>query len=269
MIFIDFETTGLPDKATYPIEVLSLTATKVDQDCRPITTVTRYYYHEQPTNLIQTALKINGLTKQRVDELRMEQSSDYPLLYKNDQAFWIEFFNDLEYLVTVATSDQPKQLISINAFNIDFDRQFLPTAVMNESILNCTMREVSFFLGLEVGKRLTLAKSCQVLGIQFDKDQAHGSLYDTQKAIEVWRHVTNSARYRKCNVMYIKKLSVGDDDTYRVLINLEKTNKPMLIEVSGEIGKDISKDPSQYKYAVISIENKLLRICKETFYKLN
>lgn len=41
MIFIDFETTGLPDKATYPVEVLSLTATKVDQDttcddCLPI-----------------------------------------------------------------------------------------------------------------------------------------------------------------------------------------------------------------------------------------
>ncbi len=267
MIFIDYETTGLPDKATYPVEVLSLTATKVNQDCRPVTTVTRYYYHEQPVSLIQVALGINGLTKERVDELRLEQQADYPLLYRDDQEFWIEFFNDLEYLVTVATINQPKQLISINAFNIDFDKQFLPAAVMNESILNCTMREVSTFLGLEVGKRLTLSKSCQVLGVPFDKAQAHGSLYDTQKAIEVWRHVTNSARYRKCKVLYMKKLSV-DDDTYRVLILLEKTNKPMLFEINGETAKDILKNPSQYKYAVISIGNKLLKLCKETFYNL-
>ncbi len=267
MIFIDFETTGLPSKATYPVEVLSLTATKVDYDCRPIITVTRYYYHEQVDDLIQGALKINGLTKQRVDQLRLEQSADYPLLYKDDLVFWIDFFSDLEYLVTVATVDQPKQLISINAFNIDFDQQFLPLEVRNEAILNCTMRKVSEFLGLGIGKRLTLRKSCEVLSIPFDESEAHNSVYDTHKAIEVWRHITNSAYYRKCKILHIKKLS-SYDDAYRVLINLEKSNKTLLFDINDEIGTDIFNNPTQYKYAVISIENKLLKICKENFYKL-
>lgn len=199
MIFIDFETTGIPGKAKDPIEVLSLTASKVI-DGKTIDSVTRYYYHTHAEADIQSVLAINGLTHKRVIQLRDEQSANYALFYPDDLLFWNEYLNDPEHKIIVSSqraelhpenyAGEVEEKLDINSYNINFDFQFLPHQTQAIASGRCTMRAVMAFLGLaESEKYIRLTDACKLFGIEFDDNKAHASIYDVEKCIEVWNYI--------------------------------------------------------------------------------
>ena len=201
MIFIDFETTGIPGKSKEPIEVLSLTASKVI-DGKTIDSATRYYYHMHAAVDIQAALAVNGLTHERVTQLREEQGARYALFYPDDLLFWNEYLNDPEHKGMVGAQSEyysdfgsiaePHKKIAINSYNISFDFQFLPHQTQAISKGICTMQETMAFLRgtlPEVQTYIRLTDACKRFGIEFDESKAHASITDFEKCIEVWNYI--------------------------------------------------------------------------------
>lgn len=182
IVFIDVETTGLPDKHPYPVEVLSMTAI-AKCNTKIICKSSRYYYSRNYDQADHRALEINGLTAKNVSELRHhQQTQDF---YTDDYNFWtrlLTFFSD-------------KGKIQIAAYNIDFDFQFLPEKIKQIAEPICIMKMAHEYLGhTKDDGWLSLKKACQRLYIDFDEDKAHNSEYDTLKAMELYEYMINNPK---------------------------------------------------------------------------
>jgi len=138
---------------------------------------TRYYFSQEPYNY--HACKVHGLNEEVIEEKR--DNCEYPLYFNDDKEWLIEIFD--EYYVT-----------NIIAHNLSFDVKFLPKEIKNK-IEN---QDYSTFCTMQQNRHLTannkapkLIEACELLGIEFDEDEAHSSDYDTLKCFEVFTKTIN------------------------------------------------------------------------------
>jgi DNA polymerase III epsilon subunit-like protein len=185
LVFFDFETNGLDSSSS----VLSFSALKVSvaefdsYSWRILKTIDRYYFPEENYN--PHAIKVNGLTEMKIKEKRGYVST-YPKNYKDDAEVEL-FFRDVDLII---------------AHNFDFDKKFLhPEARKIPSF--CTMKSNIEFVGIyrrggKTFKWPKLIETANAYGIAFDESKAHGSLYDTEICMEIFK-----------NMLQMKKISIS------------------------------------------------------------
>lgn len=144
--FIDFETNGFGGSDVLSMSLIHSTGEAI----------TRYYYPKEPYN--ESAIKINGLTKEVVTELR--GACEYAPYFCDDLDIAPMFF-ETDTLV---------------AHNIAFDFTFLPHIVKLMPLkLFCTMKSNAKYFD----KNPKLMEACEHYDISVEEDQLHGSAYDT------------------------------------------------------------------------------------------
>ncbi len=163
IIIFDTETNGL-DKCS----VLSIAAIKIEIDTETLEVVERetferYYYRNPGEIECEEAIKVNGLTVDRIKELR--GISTYPLYFKRDVDF-IKFCEDTEHYV---------------AHNIEFDRKFLDIQLKNQfctKLENIDILKIPGSYGKYKWPRLN--ETAIHYGIELENELLHGSLYDAE-----------------------------------------------------------------------------------------
>lgn len=130
----------------------------------------RFYFPIEPYN--EKAIKINKLTKEAIEESRVE---DYPLFFKDDNYFR-NFCQGLQYVV---------------AHNINFDISFVPflkrlklfdTMLSNTDIVKCEWNE-----NKNDWKWPTLNKTARFYNINFPSEKFHDALFDVLITTEILR----------------------------------------------------------------------------------
>ena len=160
IVAFDTETNGFKPHNS----VLSISAKKIkinlkEKTMESIGDFNRFYYRgEDPHN--QKAIDINGLTSEKIKELRGDAT--YPEFYNEDRKSFEEFCKDIDLLV---------------AHNYDFDSQFIDFTPLNSY---CTMKEGSYIYKSTTGitawpKLKDLAK---FFNVKFEDENLHGSEYD-------------------------------------------------------------------------------------------
>lgn len=150
---LDFETNGFQGS-----EVLSMSLRHSNGE-----KITRYYYPIEAYN--EKAIAINGLTRERVTELRGD--APYPHYFHHDREVASMFF-ETETLV---------------AHNIAFDYSFLPIDVQAMDMkLFCTMKSNAKYFE----KNPNLKECAAFYGISFDENELHGSDYDTMLCEQIY-----------------------------------------------------------------------------------
>lgn len=246
MIFIDFETTGLPvtmydrivvrvderipanafnlatinfnnnkiadsvlelyDSNNIRVEVLSLTVTVTDDNFKILESLTRYYYHTAKAEEISDALAINHLTHDRVSELRDQARITYATTYLDDIMFW---HDRLMVLSKCGHS-------YIYAHRIDFDKLFLPVGFWQEFQLRCSMQAaIAFF---NVKKHISLSNACKLFDIDVTADLTHTSSYDVELLIKLMQKIKTEPRYRKVISMSNPVQKKSSLNNYRISI---------------------------------------------------
>lgn len=83
----------------------------------------------------------------------------------------------------------------IVAHNAIFDHNFLTAAITRTGIKNNPFHSFVIFdtatlSGLAVGQTV-LARACKAIGVNFDNNQAHSALYDTQRTADLFCKIVN------------------------------------------------------------------------------
>jgi DNA polymerase III epsilon subunit-like protein len=190
MIIFDTETNGLllPDK---PIpSVLSISAmvgTLVSKDeFRQEGVYNRFYYPKEEYQ--PGAIKVNGLTREEVDDRRTHQGNVYPEY----------FLDDLEAFKDFCTGT--KLFIGHNA--VGFDCKLVPciewdkmkvfdTQATNENIVCAGWRE-----DLGKWKWPKLREAVNFYGIKADETQYHGSKYDVEMTLKIFMEMLRRSSVR-------------------------------------------------------------------------
>ena len=172
--FIDFETNGFQGS-----EVLSMSLRHSTGE-----SLTRYYYPKEAYN--QEAIKCNGLTSERVDELR--GACEYAPYFCDDMEIIPLFF-------------ETKTVVS---HNIAFDFSFLPHIVKTMPLnFMCTMKANTKYFE----KQPKLKEACEYYGIEYDEDELHTSAYDVELCEAIYESMKESDRVP--NNDYLTKVYAG------------------------------------------------------------
>lgn len=143
--FLDFETNGFQGS-----DVLSIGLRHSNGEV-----FNRFYFPQGEYK--ESAIAINGLTKERVTELRGDAT--YPAHFKDDEEV-ISLFEQTDILV---------------AHNIEFDYSFLPDKVKAMPLkLFCTMKGNTKYFQ----KNPKLIEAAEHYNIPVDKEGLHGAAYD-------------------------------------------------------------------------------------------
>ncbi len=173
VVVFDLETNGLTPRSSIlscsaiklvlnGSELSQMTENNTVQDEGPLKRLEifdRYYFSLEPENL--SALRVNGLFRDVIDTYR--QGKGWPEFFRNDPAFE-EFCEDAGLFV---------------AHNIDFDAQFLPFLRNRDQF--CTMKSNT------KGKYPKLVELAVLLGIDVNRAELHGSLYDAELTTRVFQ----------------------------------------------------------------------------------
>jgi DNA polymerase-3 subunit epsilon len=173
-IIFDTETNGLTPNCS----VLSITAIKIDTHGEELEVFDRFYYPKEPYNM--GAINVNGLNKETIDYHRKISSATYARHFMDD-AELREFFKDTSVEIWVA-------------HNYNFDIKFLNKyGITNPSKGYCTMLESKDIVKVEWNdyyqnwKWPKLREACEFFKIDFNEEDAHSSLYDVRKTIELYQ----------------------------------------------------------------------------------
>ncbi len=173
-IIFDTETNGLAPKSS----VLSITAIKIDASGEELAVFDRFYYPKEPYN--SGAINVNGLDKKTIDYRRSLSSATYAKHFLNDTELG-EFFIDTNVEIWVA-------------HNYNFDIKFLNKyGIINHGKSYCTMLESMDIVKVQWNdyyqnwKWPKLREACDFFKIDFNEENAHSSLYDVRKTIELYQ----------------------------------------------------------------------------------
>lgn len=180
-VIIDVETAGFNAKTDALLELAAVT-TKMDEDgiLHPDQT---FHYHISPfegANIEQAALDFNGI------------KLDCALRGAIDEK---QAIKDLCKQIRKSQKAANCQRSVIVAHNATFDQSFV-----NAAIERCQIKRTPFhpfvsfdttsLAGLTLGQTV-LVKACRTAGIEFDQNEAHSALYDTQKTAELFCYMVN------------------------------------------------------------------------------
>jgi ribonuclease T len=180
-VIVDVETAGFDAKRDALLEVAAIT-TKMDAEgfLSPDKT---FHYHVVPfagANLEKAALDFNGIDPWCALRGALDET---------------EVIKDLCKQIRKTQKDADCQRSVMVAHNAAFDLGFINAAIERSHIKRSPFHPfVSFdtttLAGLALGQTV-LIKACTAAGIDFDQNEAHSALYDTQKTTELFCHIVN------------------------------------------------------------------------------
>jgi len=188
MAVIDCETNGL----TTNYSVLSASAIKFEYDTKTrestiISEFNRYYYPEEK-NYNWEAIRVNGLDKNTLKEKR--KGVKYSKYFSKDKN-WNKYIKDVDYFIghklimfdsefmlRDRLEHEPKKMICTMLENIDEVKVEFPYS-------HC------FDYPTIQYKYPSLIETAVYYNIEFDKNKFHGSLYDCQITLEIFKRMIN------------------------------------------------------------------------------
>ena len=181
-VVVDVETAGFNPHTDALLEICAITL-KMDENGELIPASTIHFHIEpfEGANLEKEALEFNGI-RDPFSPLRGAVSESealkeiYKLIRKEQKA------NDCSRAIMVA-------------HNATFDHSFVMQASERSKLKRVPFHPFATFdtatlSGLAYGQTV-LAKACKVAGIEFDNQQAHSALYDTQKTAQLFCGIVN------------------------------------------------------------------------------
>lgn len=181
-VIVDVETAGFNAKTDALLEICAITTKMDDQgNLCPASTI---HFHIMPfegANLEKEALAFNGI-RDPFSALRGAVSED-------------EALKEIYKLIRKEQKEAGCSRAIMVAHNANFDLSFIMAA--NE---RCKLKRIPFhpfatfdtatLSGLAYGQTV-LAKACKTAGMEFDNNEAHSALYDTQKTAELFCGIVN------------------------------------------------------------------------------
>ncbi len=180
-VIVDVETAGFNAQTDALLELAAVTTRMDDKGLlHPDKT---FHYHVVPfegANLERAALDFNGID---------------PFCALRGALDETEVMKDLCKQVRKAQKEADCQRSVIVAHNAAFDMGFVNAAIQRSNVKRTPFHPfVSFdttsLAGVALGQTV-LVRACQAAGIDFDQNEAHSALYDTQKTAELFCHIVN------------------------------------------------------------------------------
>lgn len=180
-VVVDVETAGFNAQTDALLEVAAVIL-KMDDDGR-LSPAEAFSHHILPfegANLDPKALAFNGIDPYNPLRQALEEKEAL-----------VEFFDPIRAAVK-ASECKRAILVGHNAF---FDLSFINAAVERHDYKRNPFHPFSTFdtvtlAGLAFGQTV-LARSAIAAGMEWDAEQAHGALYDTQKTADLFCHIVN------------------------------------------------------------------------------
>jgi DNA polymerase-3 subunit epsilon len=193
VIFWDTETNGLEVYHS----VLSISAIKCsfslsgeNFESNIIDKYERFYFRKPGEELGKEAIAVNGLTDEAIAERR--NGADYPkYFYADISTFRYSFCKDTRHFV---------------GHNIFYDKQYIDFWLPN---MFCTMRTNTFIIGLKrkngKPKFPSLDETAKFYGIETDKKELHGSMYDSYITYQIFNKMLESGNVRDKLLAFLRK----------------------------------------------------------------
>lgn len=180
-VVIDVETAGF-NKDTDALLEIAATTLKMDDE-GVLSLDQTLHFHVKPfegANIEQAAIEFNGIDP--FSELRGAEDEDIVI-------------KEICKMVRKAQKAAGCSRSVVVAHNAAFDHGFLNAAIERNKIKRTPFHPfVSFdttsLAGLALGQTV-LAKACRTAGIEFDNNQAHSALYDTERTAELFCFIVN------------------------------------------------------------------------------
>ena len=192
VIFWDTETNGLEKYHS----VLSISAIKCffAMDGQTITgeltgRYERFYFRNPGEQMGEEAIKVNGLTDEVIKKKRC--GADYPENFCDDISSFRNFCMDSRHF---------------SGHNILYDKQYIDFWLPN---IFCTMRENTDILGLKRQdgslKFPSLGETAKFYGVKIDKNELHGSMYDSYITYMVFIKMLENEKARDKAINFLLK----------------------------------------------------------------
>jgi DNA polymerase-3 subunit epsilon len=192
VIFWDVETNGLEKYHS----VLSISAIKVafsiegeKIDSSIIERYERFYFRKPGEEVGKEAIAVNGLTDETIRKHRT--GVDYPEHFCNDIEPFRLFCSDTRHFV---------------GHNIFYDKQYINFWLHN---VFCTMKENTGIIGLKRRngklKFPSLGETAKFYGIEINKNELHGSMYDSYTTYLVFNKMLDNEKAKGKVIGFLRK----------------------------------------------------------------
>jgi DNA polymerase-3 subunit epsilon len=192
VIFWDTETNGLEKtnsvlsisaiKYTFSVSDEKIENNKIDQ-------YERFYFRKLGEAIGKEAIAVNGLTDEMISKKR--NGDDYPEHFCDDIASFRSFCKDTRHFV---------------GHNIFYDKQYLNFWLPN---IFCTMKANTKIIGLKRAngkiKFPSLEETAKFYGIEVDKNEMHGSMYDSFVTYQVFCRMLENEGVRGKVLTFLNK----------------------------------------------------------------
>ena len=180
-VVIDVETAGFNSQTDALLEI-AVTMLKMDDE-GILSLDKTLHYHIEPfegANLEPDALAFNGI----------DPSNPLRGAVSEKEAF-LEIFKEVKKAQKAVGCHRS----IIVAHNAAFDHGFVSKAIERCALKRTPFHPFATFdtaalSGLPLGHTV-LAKACSIAGIDFDNNEAHSALYDTERTAELFCHIVN------------------------------------------------------------------------------
>lgn len=184
-VVVDVETGGVESRTDALLEIAAVFVEQQPETGELVPALEHFHKHVVPfegSRIQEEALKVNGIEPY------------HPFRFAEDEKKVIE---DLFAMVKKAVKKHKCRRAVLVGHNAHFDLGFVQAAAKRCGLLNkCpfhrfTVLDTATLAGLAYRKTV-LAKALKQAGIAFDKNAAHGALYDTQKTAELFCRIVNN-----------------------------------------------------------------------------
>lgn len=155
----------------------------------------------------------------------------------------------------------------IYAHNMEFDKLFLSVGLYHKFNFQCSM--IAAMLFFEVKKYITLERCCRLFNLSFDQELAHGSKYDVARLIEVVRAIKNNKVYRKIVSMSHPEQKKSSLNNYKIMVEFSghdgKVHERLVLISAAQAfalitAKKISENAITYKYVASDPRSHILEL---------
>jgi len=192
IIFWDTETNGLEKRHS----VLSISAIKcslVIEDDKINSEITdryeRFYFRKPGEEIGVEAIEVNGLTDEVI--LQKRENAGYPENFRNDINSFRQFCSDTGHFI---------------GHNIYYDIKYINFWLPN---IFCTMRSNTYIIGLKQRncqpKFPSLEETAGFYGVEFNKNELHGSMYDSFITYQVFLKMIEFKKTKKMVSAFLEK----------------------------------------------------------------
>jgi DNA polymerase-3 subunit epsilon len=191
VIFWDTETNGFRNyhsvlsisaiKYAFSVETQNISSSVVE--CYE-----RFYFRKPGEKLGIEAIEVNSLTDKILKERR--KTAEYPENFCNDIEAFRLFCSDTRHFV---------------GHNIFYDKQYINFKLPNEF---CTMKTNAKIIGLKRRdgklKFPSLWEAAKFYGVEIDKEQLHGSMYDSTVTYQVFCKMLENEKARSAVLAFLE-----------------------------------------------------------------